>query len=227
MNEKSTPKISVNKLGEFLTANHHRQRKILESFKYPNDNRFTYTYYSDARRAIIAYFQSKFNHDILEKCIGFLHGKEKSNDFQEIEISSSIEALELVLNTDSIDESFEYSLYDNINNTLIIEGVEIIVNPEILIRKPNSKGESKFGIGKIHISKNTELSMETSKYIAAILYLYAEKNIQYENETLDNKLCLSYDIFRDNIISCPNGVKRITNDVVAGCKNINAIWDSI
>ncbi|UZR95306.1 hypothetical protein [Chondrinema litorale] len=227
MTNKNTPKISINKLGEFLTANSTRQRKILETFKNPDENRFTYTYYSDARKAINAYLQSNFNAEIILKCLDYLRNKGINNDFLENEKRNSIEALEFVLNTNAINKNLIYSALDIHKKNIIIEGVDVSVNPDIIIRKVNNKGINKFGIGKVHISQSTELPEDTSKYISAILYMYAIENIVFDNEQLDNKLCISYDVFRDFTSICPNSIIRITNDIKSGCKNIRAIWDSI
>lgn len=76
------PKMTVNKLGEFLTANPARQRKILELLKYPKDNKFASTSYSEAREAIKKYLLSGFEEQIILDSISALSGKEASSDYQ-------------------------------------------------------------------------------------------------------------------------------------------------
>ena len=70
--KSKSPHISVNKLGEFLVSTSKKQRSILKGFKYPNENKFTYTAHQDAREAIKNYFINDFDEDILIDCIEHL-----------------------------------------------------------------------------------------------------------------------------------------------------------
>ena len=85
--DKKKPNITINKLGEFLTTTPKRQRKILEQFKYPKENKFTFTGYNEAREAIKQYFIKGMDEAILLECLDVLDSKESNNDYQQAMIT--------------------------------------------------------------------------------------------------------------------------------------------
>lgn len=227
---ESNPKITVNKLGEYLIANQHRQRQILEQLKYPKDNVFGATYYEDARQIVKLFFKSGFNEDVILDGIEGLKGAECPNDYQTNRIKSNISSLEQVLNSKSIidiEDNVEFVDYDGDNEKLIIEGVEISVYPDLLIKSQTRKNNY-FGALKIHLSKNGNSDFNGGQYIAAILNQYTLNFIKVPSGyAVRNTNCISYDVFSDMFVKCPVGVKTKFRDIEAGCKNIVAIWDSI
>ncbi|OAV67396.1 hypothetical protein Barb6_02347 [Bacteroidales bacterium Barb6] len=154
--DNSTPKITVNKLAEFLTATPSRQRKILEMIKYPKENVFAASAYKESREAIKSYFKNGFNEDTVSECLSLLESKRPAkNDYQESMLNSQIEALEAVLDSGFSDDSFEYEKYTGRSEPLVIAGVEISVNPDLSVRL-----NKKAGILKIHISKSGKLEIK-------------------------------------------------------------------
>jgi hypothetical protein len=227
MGIKNKPNISVNKLGEFLTASAKRQRRILQQLKYPKASRYGATAYQETREAIKRYFLNDFNFKTIEDVIDDLENKIASSDWNQDMIDSSIEALELIADSDHSSLSdFIFEPYNGSNPRMNIEGVEVSVYPDLVIRS-KGKGNNFVGALKIHITKNFKLDIEGSKYIAAIIYAFVEKDIMGKSETVKQKLCVSYDVFSDTFVECPVSVKRRWEDIEAGCKNIVAIWDTI
>lgn len=227
---ESSPKMTVNKLGEYLVANQHRQRQILDQLKYPKENVFGATYYEDARQIIKSFFKDSFNEDIILDGIEKLKETECSNDYQKNRIKSNISSLELVLSSKSIidiEDNIEFIDYDGDNTRLIIEGVEISVYPDLIVKSQTRKNNY-FGALKIHLSKNGNSDFNGGQYIGAMLHQYALDFIKApDGYTVRNTNCISYDVFSDTFVKCPVGVKTKFKDIEAGCKNIVAIWDSI
>lgn len=223
--ENNNPKITVNKLGEFLTATPKRQRKILEAIKYPGENKFMFTGYNEARRAIKNYVLNDFNEDILLECINEF--EEKTEEERDNFTDSTIDALTIVLESNEItDTGFTFLPYEGSNPKLIIEGVEVSVNPEFIVHSETSKGKY-IGAAKFHISRSGHYGEEGGKYISAILHAFVEEHIDLDGRTLRNTNCVSYDVFTDSLIECPNSIVRRWEDIQAGCQNIQAIWGSI
>jgi len=54
MPKTKKPKVSANKLGEYMSASPSRRNEIVKNQKYPKG--YVVTRYNDARRAIIDYF---------------------------------------------------------------------------------------------------------------------------------------------------------------------------
>ncbi len=237
----SSPVISINKLGEYLTTKPAKQRKILEQFKYPLENKFCYTRYNEAIAAIKQFLINNLDKTILEDCIQRLKLKEVNNSYQQTTKDSSIDALNKVLNFNFSNFRFnKYSIESNSNKKrkLYIKGVKISVNPDVII-KYNIRDKVFIGSMKIQISKSNKLNRESKnynmdynkyiecrEYISSILKHFTE-NYSENNETVKSALCLTYDIFNDSLFPCPNSIKRRFQNIEAGCENISAIWDSI
>ena len=219
------PKMSVNKLGEFLVATPKRQRSILKSLKYPGENKFRFTGYNDARKAIKEYILGNFDEEILLEYIEKLEiiPDEEKDNFTD----SSILALTTVLESNKLpDSGFTFLPYEGMNPKLEIEGVEVSVYPDFVVHSETVKGEY-CGAAKIHISKAGHFGEEGGKYISTMIYDFTGKYIDKSGRTLRNTNCISYDVFSDSLIECPKSISRRWVEIEAGCKNIVAIWDSI
>ena len=225
--KENQPKITVNKLGEFLTATARRQRKILEQLKYPKENKFAFTGYNEAREAIRQYFINDMDEDILLSALEGLDEKEATSPYHIGMIKSSEEAMEKVLESEILtNKDFTIHPYEGKNPKMIIQGVEVSIYPDLIL-KSKSRGNNNVGAMKIQLSKVGGLDGDSGKYVATMLNKFTELHIKKKNELVRNDHCVSYDVHSDNIVVCPNSVKRRWEDIEAGCLNIVAIWDSI
>ena len=224
-----SPRLTVNTLGEYLVARPKRQRKILQQLKYPKENTFSASAYKEAREAIKSYFISGFEEEIIQNCNTALQSNLDSarSDYHENMLNSQIEALEAVLDSDNIDDSFEYIKYEGENEKMEIEGVEISVYPDLIVRS-KIRRQKYMGSMKIHLSKSGQINSDGGEYIAALLNKYTQEHIQIPNSfKLRSENSISYDVFSDSFVHCPNSCKRKLDDIVAGCQNIAAIWSTI
>ncbi|MEM9934020.1 MAG: hypothetical protein AAF824_10420 [Bacteroidota bacterium] len=227
LREVRKPNMSINKLGEFLTTNPQRQRRILEQLKYPNESRYGATAYQSSRNIIKRYFIEGFDEQILLKGIETLKRKKPENEYQVGMVNSEIEALEKVQKTNCIEqERYSYEIYSGNNPKLDIHGVKVSVYPDLIVRQ-QFRGKSFVGGLKIHLSKTNSIEEEGSGYISTILCKFVEEEIAKEDEVSKNRLNISYDVFNDNFITCPASVQRRWDHINAACQNIIAIWDSI
>lgn len=63
---KRSPKISANKLGEYINSAPHRRKEIVKNQKYPKG--FIVTRYNDAKSTIIDFFiRGKGDKEVVEK----------------------------------------------------------------------------------------------------------------------------------------------------------------
>lgn len=223
------PKMTVNKLGEFLVANPKRQRRILEQLKYPKENAFGFTPYGDVRETIKKYFVSGFDEQIINDYILLLEKKSEDpglGDWNRGIINSSIEALENVLDSENLNTEFIYEEYKGGNPKVLIHGVEISINPDLIVTS-EKRGKNCIGALKIHISKNSSSNEDGSKYVATLLNDFVIAHLQTENNVCKNENSISYDVFNRTFVESPKSFKRRMEDIYAGCMNIKAIWDSI
>lgn len=221
----SKPRISINKLGEYIQSNPNRRRKIVHDAKYPQN--FIVTRYGDAREAIKNYFVSDFDPEILNKAIEDHESKDCNSDFQEQDKALSIESLENALELELPDySSIVISPYTGDNPRLEVSGVEISVNPDLMItgkiRNMNIVGAIKF-----HISKSNQLDTEGSKNVATLLKEFLETYIVQNGEKVDLKYCISVDTFGKTIEQSPKSFKRRMQNISSACEEISLWWDKL
>lgn len=220
-----TPKISLNKLGEYLQANPGRRRKIVFDAKNPTG--FIVGRYRDAKIAIKDYFISKFDANIIHKSIDDHELKSIETDFQEQDKNLSIELLRAVLDMTPPDLS-EYTIisYKGENPKLNISDVNVSVYPDLIIRGVY-KGKDVVGAIKIQTSKTNSLGEEGAKTVTTLLREFVEKNIAKEDEKVELSLCISYDIFAQFSCGAPKAFKRRMKQVESACEEIALWWEKV
>lgn len=222
------PRISLNKLGEYLHANPARRKKIVEDAKYPVN--FIRTRYSYARTVIQEYFSSNFDENILDEGIDNLINKRVESEFEENDRDCSIEALEAVSfidMTELIDTTkLSISIYRGENRMLNISGVDVSVKPNLIIRG-KYRGSKVVGAIKIHISKNHRLNNQSAADIANILRNFLEENVVEEDEKVEPKFCISMDVFDKSFEPAPKAFKRRIKYAVSACEEIALWWNKI
>lgn len=222
---KKSPRISVNKLAEYLEATPQRRKAIVFDSKYPKA--FKATRYKFARDCMKAYISMESDEDDLLNAIDELNAKEPESEFQENDINSSVEALEAILETDTtIFEDFEIDAHNEENQLVKISGVAISVNPDLIITSYDDDTKL-YGALKFHISKTNTLSEESQNIVAVMLYLYAEKYLSDLGDKASTKLCFSFDVFNESIVSCPNAYKMRMRKIEAACEEIALWWDKL
>ncbi|MFN8263930.1 MAG: hypothetical protein U0T07_10410 [Chitinophagales bacterium] len=220
----STPRISVNKLAEYMDANATRRRKIVFDAKYPQ--KFIVTRYKEARDTIKQCLENGYGEDFVLNVIEELEDKECDTEFQKQDVALSIEALELFLDTD-ISSLSDFNFTPTFGNELLnISNVDISVNPDLIVSKEIS-GKKNIGAIKLHLSKNNTLSEESQKIVGAIIYTYTQDFLLKRRDVANPKLCISFDIFKQGIEICPSAYKMRMNRIEAACEEIALWWDRL
>lgn len=89
----ATPRISVNKLGEYLVSKAGRQQRILYDAKFPSD--LITPYYRDAEEAISQFITSGLQDiGILERKMATLDQSKAETVYQTRRVAGNIEAME-------------------------------------------------------------------------------------------------------------------------------------
>jgi hypothetical protein len=220
------PRISLNKLGEFLTTNPSRRRRILMDQKYPNT--FIVARYNDAEDSISKYISSDTNDlSILDRNLQELESKNVTTEWEAQTRSLNYEAIDTFYDfTDELE--FQNCTFCRVNKNSITPmsfgNVTISVRPEILVYH-DSKDIKQIGAIKLYFSKNNSLTQQSGEYIASMLMEYLRKT---ENDHVPlNKLCCVIDVFAQQIYFAPASYKRRMADVTAACQEIAAIWSTL
>ena len=225
MAKSDKPRISVNKLGEYIEANPTRRKQIVKDCKYPSN--FIQTRYSDAREALKKYILNGLNDDIINDTIKAIGDKPNDTDFQENDNSCSIAMLEKVLDSDlSILDGYTFRAFSETNKLVEISGVDISVYPDLVLTKTVGVTEN-IGVLKFNVGKTVELSEESSKVIAAMLYKYTEDYIAIGTQLPNLKMCLSFDVFNGTFESSPKAYALRMKRVESACEEIALWWDKL
>jgi hypothetical protein len=221
--ERVNPRISVNKLGEYLCASPARRRTIIRDQKHPSD--FVVARYNHVYDAIVDYLCSGNDMARIFQAIDTLRAIVPDTDFKEQDKLLSINALESfsrIANNLTI-EGANYSSFDRKPPRLHINGVDISVRPEIqLIR--SIRNNSKVGFFKLYIGKTHRLTQEAAAYIGALIRMYTEAFIA-ELGDYDPHICKVVDVFSEKIYPAPASYVRRMNDIEAACDEISRTWN--
>lgn len=220
------PKISVNKLGEYIKSSPHRRKTIVRDQKYPKG--YVVTRYGSARSAIVDFFvRGRGDKKLIEKTIKSLIQKsyDSNSTFKKQDNELSIKALEIFSKTSFPINLNKHSIskFDSDLNNLLIEGVEVTVQPDIIING-SINGKSFVGAIKVHISKTNNLDPESGKYVAALLHKFLENS---SSTKVRPEFCISLDIFTGRYFIAPRSFKSLRKDIEAACYEIRLLWEQL
>lgn len=221
---RETPRISVNKLGEYLAVKAGRRRSILKDQKFPKD--FLVPRYTEATAAMIRCVTEEDDGTLLSESISDLRGATPGTKWELGRTDSCIEALQsfepilVRLNQQELEALSDVSAQTGA--ILVINGLEISIRPEILVRRTSTKPA--VGYIKFYTVKGHQLDQDGRDYISTLIYQYALKEF---GDEVDPKLCFLIDVFGQTISQPPKAFKQRMKDIEAACSEIVQLWSGI
>jgi hypothetical protein len=216
-----TPRLSVNKLAEYMEANPLRRRQIVIDAKNPEP--FKVTRYSDARKALRAYIISNYNDDVLRHGLEYIKGKVPTSDWQRDDQLNSTMALQIALDSDFPNlRGYEPSPLDVDSAIININGLDVSVFPDVLLRH---KVNGNVGCIKLHIAKTTSLEDKCLKHVATILQHYLER--VGDPSKVDGEACFAVDVFSGCYEAAPKAYKRVLARIEAACEEVCLRWNAL
>ncbi|MFA6101394.1 MAG: hypothetical protein WCV67_01005 [Victivallaceae bacterium] len=221
----SDKRLSVNKLGEYMTATPSRRRQIIKDQKTPST--FKVARYNDARDVIVDYLTSGMSSDTeaMERAEELLSNSGRS-EFTEQDRALSAEAIESFLKvSDEIDiHGLQIESADSFSDqSLEIGDVSVTMRPDAILRDEIT-GKIVGGV-KLHFPKTYPLNDKGCEYVATALRFHLEG--QDSPKSVDPKKCYVVDVHTQKVRMAPKAYKRCLSDIVAACEEISARWDSI
>lgn len=219
---RKSPRMSVNKLGEYMVASPRRRKRIIEDQKEPHD--FVVARYRDAEEAIGEYLRDGAEDDsCIQEAIQKLQFKPKKSQWDTDTAGLCNDALEAFLEVvGDIDLDGDALVRDFSRRPLRMVGVAISVRPEVLLRKKVTGAVSEIGAIKLCFSKNKRLSEESASYIGAILHEYMQS--VYPDLRVIRARCQVVDVFGRKVFEAPRAYKTRLQDVEAACEEIARAW---
>lgn len=223
------PRISVNKLAEYMVSKAARQRKLLRDRKYPDEDFNMGMYHREAGEAISRYLVSdQLSTDVIDNQIAVIKQQTPTAIGTQRRLNSNIEAMERFL--DMLDDfSFAGSspeLGAHSPQKLTYHGVQVSVRPEVVLRA-TIKGKNVIGAVKLHFPKGFEMTDETAGYVSAAVQEYCFRHIAKPDEMVNSAFCQVFDIGSGNIFAGVKATKSRLKDVEDTCRNIADIWPNI
>jgi hypothetical protein len=221
--ERTLPRISVNKLGEYMTASPRRRRLIVQDQRRPKG--FLVPRYNEALSAIVSFLTSpERDVAIVLKQIERLAGASPTSAWEAQRNSLCAEALQAFL---EIVEQFpaEWKLQRGQQRPplLVYGDVSVSVRPELIVEAVNRRGDATKGAIKLYFSKMAPLSNDAGSFIATAVADFAEQFLVLEGSA-DPKLCQVVDVFAKTIHVAPRARVGRRREIVAACGEIARAW---
>ncbi|MFK7113440.1 hypothetical protein V3468_03185 [Flavobacterium oreochromis] len=216
--------ISINQLADFSKSSDAKKRNIVKQQKNPNT--FKIAYYQLAKARIKKVMSNKGDIEPILKGIEELKTRTLTKKRQINDRVVSLDAMQRFISLQIPDllKDLEYKVIKNVNSkSITINGVEVIVSPDIIIQA-EIEGKQYLGGIKIHIAKENKFDREQQSYVASTIQKYLEKVVAKNDEVIMPELCLSIDIFGEGIVSAPKNIDSKIKDLEIICDEIKKMW---
>lgn len=216
---KSNPEISINPLVEYISASDRRKRSIVRQQKNPSD--FIIARYRMARSAFANYFKKEYDESVLVSAIERLQNRVQTSDWTRNDTVNSIEALRHFLAIEFPFKSLKCRFVKPDIKTYSINGVAIIVAPDLLLEW-EVDGKRRTGAIKFYIKKKN-LTYQQGRLNASLLADFM--NYIYPRGTIVSKQhCICVDVMNQRVFSAPANIDDDMNLVADACQEINMLW---
>ena len=222
------PRISVNKLGEYMTAGPNRRRRIVRDQRDPKP--FIVAMYNEARAAIVRHLLARQEDDgIIVEAIDGLSRVAGDDEWKARAAAVSIEALEAYLDMDAevIDEAVDVTDPEGADRRLEFAGVEVSVNPDVLLTTFDRDGRPRVGGVKVYIGKTISLDADAGDYVSTVVRRWVDTYLADERRRTERRLCRVIDVFGNRVFQAPQAYKRRMDNVSAACEEIALRWSAV
>jgi len=222
----SLSKISINQLAEYNKKRTEKGKlNIIKQQKNPPP--YLTPWYRIVKTRIRKSMELNGNLDPILDAIKDLKLRPSGSNWQNNNNKGSINALKKYLTLDfpAIFDHVDYSVFTPKYKSTILEGVEVSVSPEIVI-KGKLNGKTVYGGVKIHISSGNPFDFRQSQIVSYFIQRYLENQVADNKEQVLPELCICLDIFGERIVPSPGFNKELYEIIVNDCIDIRTKWDA-
>ena len=225
------PRISVNKLGEFLTTSSpFRRRSILRDQKDQRTKSPIKPRYGKVLGPIEDYLVGGgVDPSVILDASDMLNEAPARTRWIKDDNCNTALALEQFLDlSDGLPfDGVTYVRGERKPKKILISGVRVSIRPEFLLRFTR-KGQEFVGTLKIHCIKDDDraLKEEGQEYVATLCHQWLLRNLP-DGARASHKHCFSIDVFRRRIVHAPAASTKRMRDVEAACAEIATLWPTI
>lgn len=217
-----SPRISLNKLGEYLQATPTRRKSIVRDQKKPPGAGIV-TRYGPVTVALREYFKIG-DKDLLTDTIGKLMTDQSGSDWQREDRQLSARALERVVEMlDQVDLTGAkvVPFPSKAESALLVGGVKVSVRPDFLVVLGD---DPNVAIGALKLSHNKQNALDKlgCEYIAIMLARFVAQT--FPNARVNLKRCLSLATPLKVVATAPKSYKAKSEAIDAACEEIAGRW---
>ncbi len=217
---RAEPRISMNKLAEWMTASEVRRRAIVrDQIKV---KAFMAARYTEGRKAMVRHLTnpSSSPRALLETAIRL---RESVPNYAEVDDRRkwAMESAWAIESFATFESRFRYPKYISApgqKGEMTLAGLRVLVSPDVLFIERGS--ERCRGAIKLHIGKTFPLNDDGLAYAASILYAYL-KDVDYDPRP---GVCIAVDVLSRKHAVAPRNVKTRIRNLGAACQTIVSMW---
>jgi hypothetical protein len=221
---RSEPRISLNKLGEYMVATPRRRRRIIIEQKRPPD--FQTARYTEAQDAIASFLATGCNNDeVILEAIRRLGASLPRTEWDAQRIQLCTEAIEAFMDFDDFSLLEEMAVSRGMSDPpkLQIGGVGVSVRPDVTLQGSDRSGAPVLGAVKLYIGKTIPLDAQSGAFVATTLHQYVDQLLEPEGAAAYRK-CIVLDVFAGEMYEAPRAFQRRREDIEAACEEIARAW---
>lgn len=219
------PRISANKLGEYLVSPPLRRQTIIENQKYP----CTYigAYYEDARAAIVDFIVGTLDRGGLLRRIEEVVSGPHESTYAMHKAHGCAEAVLRFLDLEPrLDLLGMTAIVVDQHDKLDVEGVDVSVWPDLVLEGTDDKDRPIVGALKLHFPKSHPQTEATGEYVATLLRMHAQLAMAHRGKVRE-EACIVVDVFAGQVRTAPRGYRRRWRDIGAACQEIKRVWPTV
>lgn len=219
---RRAPRISVTKLGEYMTAGVVRRRAIVRDQKRPRA--VIVARYSRARRVIVDHLTTGRDKHQLIDTIEDIEGQPTRSKWHAQDQLLSVQALDHFLDVELPFDTWQVRRCPGNPPKLDVGGVQVSVRPDLLVRGSTAHGSPWFGAVKVHLSKGFALNDVSAQYSATALHQWVDQYLATPDSPANPRACLVIDVFAQSVWRAPHAHRRRRAHLEAACEEIASRW---
>ncbi|MCA9706244.1 MAG: hypothetical protein KDK70_10385 [Myxococcales bacterium] len=219
------PRISANKLGEYLVSPPLRRQCIIERQKYPCS--YIGAYYEPARAVIVDFIVGAIDRAGLLQRTEQIVSEPHESSYAMHRAHGCAEAVLRFLDLEPrLDLRGMTPIVIERHEKLDVEGVDVSVYPDVVLEGHDAKGRPTVGAIKLHFPKSHPHTEASAQYVATLLRMYA-KLAMAERGRVNEDACIVVDVFAGRVLCAPRGYRRRWRDIGAACAEIRRAWPTV
>lgn len=220
---RDNPRISVNKLAEYLDAPARRRHAIIRDQKYPSD--FQVIWYERASSVIVDFLCERITEGDVVAAVEQMKRVVPTSDSEATKLKNNALALERFLDGyAALDfDGLRVVAARNTAPKIEISGVEVSVRPELIL-KGRYRGKDVGGAVKLYFAKDTPLSDEGGLCLSSLVYFHIE---QFHKRKPSRRHSQVLDVFAGHAFEAPTATTARLRNIEAACAEIRDRWPEI